>query len=166
MKKARKKVSKKVATVTRKKVRQVVYFKCPQCSTFMKKSQASTHVCRPLQDGDLREICEPEIHEAWLKLKNLALELGEQRHYSSTKALMFSKSRCYMFVRPKKNRLELSLFLNRKLDSELVKKILEPSGNRFCHVIHITHEDLIEYPLTEWISEAYAEAGSQTEKCL
>ena len=63
-------------------------------------------------DEDLSE----ELRDAWERLRETAVAFGDQRIYASHKSIMFSRKSCYFFVRPKRNFLEVCIFL-----AELIK---------------------------------------------
>ena len=68
---------------------------------------------------------------------------------------MFSRKSCYFFVRPKKNFLELCIFLGRTLKALQVRRVDRASKSKVYHIIHIKHRDEVEAPITEWLQEAY-----------
>jgi hypothetical protein len=68
---------------------------------------------------------------------------------------MFSRKACYFFVRPKKKVLEVCFFLGRTVKNSLVRKTLRSSKLKVAHLVHITHRDQVETPLTDWLKEAY-----------
>jgi hypothetical protein len=72
---------------------------------------------------------------------------------------MFSRSSCYFFVRPKKNFLELCVFLGRAVKAPQVRRIDRASKSKTGHVIHIRHRDEVEAPITDWLQEAYELSG-------
>ena len=47
---------------------------------------------------------------------------GEQRIYASHNSIMFSRKSCYFFVRPKKNFLEVCVFLGRTVKAPQVRR--------------------------------------------
>ena len=51
---------------------------------------------------------------------------GEQRIYASHHSIMFSRKSCYFFVRPKRKRLEVCIFLGRALKAPQVRRV-EPA---------------------------------------
>ena len=55
----------------------------------------------------LTEDLSEDLHEAWERLRETAVEFGEQRIYASHNSIMFSRTSCYFFVRPKKSYLEV-----------------------------------------------------------
>ena len=62
---------------------------------------------------------------------------GDQRIYASHKSIMFSRKSCYFFVRPKKNFLELCVFLGRTLKAPQVRRSDRVSKSKVYHIIHI-----------------------------
>ena len=68
---------------------------------------------------------------------------------------MFSRKSCYFFVRPKKNFLELCVFLGRTLNAPQVRRSDPASKSKVYHIIHIRHRDEVEAPITDWLQEAY-----------
>src|SRR5262249_923436 len=71
------------------------------------------------------------------------------------KSIMFSRKSCYFFVRPKKNFLEVCIFLGRALKAPQVRKVDQSSKSKFWHIIQIRHRDEVESPITDWLKEAY-----------
>jgi hypothetical protein len=68
---------------------------------------------------------------------------------------MFSRKSCYFFVRPKRNFLEVCVFLDRPLKAPQVRRVERASKSKIVNVIHITHRDEVEPPITEWLQRAY-----------
>lgn len=102
-----------------------------------------------------------ELQEAWAVLKGHLLALGTQEMRTSHRSIMFARKTCYAFVRPKKAFIELNFFLPRALDSEYLKKVDAVSKTKWVHILHLTHSDQIDRPLTDWIREAFEfSAGS------
>jgi hypothetical protein len=93
--------------------------------------------------------------DAWERLRETASEFGEQRIYASHHSIMFSRKACYFFVRPKKKVLEICIFLRRTVKHPLVRKTLPASKVKIAHLVHITHRDQVEAPLTDWLKEAF-----------
>jgi hypothetical protein len=75
--------------------------------------------------------------------------------YASHSSIMFSRKACYFFVRPKKNRLEVCFFLGRTLKAPQVRQTMPTSRTKIAHIVHVTHRDEVEPPLTEWLQDAY-----------
>ncbi len=68
---------------------------------------------------------------------------------------MFSRDSCYFFVRPKRNFLELCVFLGRAVNAPQVRRVDRASKSKIVHIIHIKHRDEVETPITDWLREAY-----------
>jgi hypothetical protein len=68
---------------------------------------------------------------------------------------MFSHRSCHFFVRPKRNVLELCVFLGRELKAPQVRRVIRGSKSKIVHIIHIRHRDEVEPPITDWLQEAY-----------
>jgi len=61
----------------------------------------------------------------------------------------------HFFVRPKRNVLELCVFLGRELKAPQVRRVIRGSKSKIVHIIHIRHRDEVEPPITDWLQEAY-----------
>ena len=47
------------------------------------------------------------------------------------------------------------IFLGRAVKARQIKKVVESSKTKRAHIIHITHRDEVETPITDWMKEAY-----------
>ena len=95
------------------------------------------------------------MRDAWERLRETAASFGDQRIYASHNSIMFSRKSCYFFVRPKKNFLEVCVFLGRTVKAPQVCRIDRPSQSKVAHTIQIRHRDEVEPPITGWLQEAY-----------
>jgi hypothetical protein len=68
---------------------------------------------------------------------------------------MFSRKSCYFFVRPKRDHLELCVFLGRAVKAPQVHRVDRSSKTKLAHIIRVRHRDEVEAPITDWILEAY-----------
>jgi hypothetical protein len=68
---------------------------------------------------------------------------------------MFSRESCYFFVRPRRKDLQVCVFLGRAIRAPQVRRVERRSATKFVHIIHITHRDEVEPPITDWLREAY-----------
>src|SRR5262249_48469121 len=75
--------------------------------------------------------------------------------YASGKAIMFSLTTCYMFVRPRKKNLEVCFFVGRTIKHALIRRTASPSKRKVAHLVYITHRDQVEAPFTDWLREAF-----------
>jgi Domain of unknown function (DUF5655) len=127
---------------------------CYHCKTFVPAGQA--HDCWTTTETALIADLSDELREAWERLREAAVALGEQRIYASHNSIMFARRTCYGFVRPKRSFLELNVFLNRTIAAPEVRRVVRASATRVVHVVPIRHRDEVEPPITDWLAEAYA----------
>ena len=139
---------------------------CYHCKQFVEEGEA--HDCWTTTEGALLEEASEDLREAYQRLRDTAVELGDQRIYASHHCIMFSRKACYFFVRPKRAYLELCVFLSRTVTAPQIKKAMPSSKTKTAHLIHIRHRDEVEAPITDWLREAYGLqdvlAGKRKEK--
>jgi hypothetical protein len=135
---------------------------CYHCKKWIEDGEE--HDCWTTTEAALTEDLPDELRDAWERLRETAASFGDQRIYASHKSIMFSRNCCYFFVRPKRNFLELSVFLGRILKAPQVRRIDRASKSKVVHVIHIKHRDEVEAPVTEWLQEAYDLSGTLASK--
>jgi hypothetical protein len=126
---------------------------CYHCKAFV--AEGEPHDCWTTTEAALTGDLSPDLHEAWLRLRETAVEFGEQRIYASHNSIMFSRRACHFFVRPKRSFLELTFFLGRPLKAPQVRRVRSSSRTKWTHVVHLRHRDEIEAPITDWLREAY-----------
>jgi len=136
---------------------------CYHCKQWIEEGQA--HDCWTTTEAALTRDLPEGLRDAWERLRETAASFGDQRIYASHKSIMFSRKSCYFFVRPKRKFLELCVFLGRKLQAPQVRRVDPASKSKIVHVIHITHRDEVEAPVTDWLQEAYelSEAPAQAD---
>src|ERR1700752_401917 len=126
---------------------------CHHCKQWIEDGEE--HDCWTTTEAALTQDLSDDLRDAWERLRETAVSFGNQRIYASHKSIMFSRKSCYFFVRPKKNFLELSVFLGRAVKAPQVRRVDRTSKSKVVHVIHIRHRDEVEAPITEWLQEAY-----------
>ena len=126
---------------------------CFHCKQWIEAGAA--HDCWTTTEAALTRNLPEDLRDAWKRLRETAVEFGEQRIYASHHSIMFSRTACYFFVRPHPKRLELCIFLGRTLKSPLVKKVMSSSRAKVAHIVHVVHRDQVEAPLTDWLRESY-----------
>ena len=127
--------------------------KCYHCKQWVEEGEA--HDCWTTTEAALTKDLSEELQDAYARFRESAVELGDQRIYASHSSIMFSRKACHFFVRPKRKHLELVIFLGRAVKAPQIKKVVESSKTKRAHIIHITHRDEVEAPLTDWMREAY-----------
>jgi hypothetical protein len=126
---------------------------CHHCKQWIEDGEE--HDCWTTTEAALTRELSDDLRDAWERLRETAVSFGDQRIYASHKAIMFSRKSCYFFVRPKKNFLEVCVFLGRTLKTPQVRRSDRASKSKVYHIIHIKHRDEVEAPITEWLQEAY-----------
>ena len=126
---------------------------CYHCKQWVEKGEA--HDCWTTTEAALTQDLSEDLQDAWERLRETALSFGDQRVYASHKSIMFSRTSCYFFVRPKKSFLEVCVFLGRAVKAPQVRRVDEASKSKRVHVIRIAHRDEVEPPFTDWLKEAY-----------
>jgi len=135
---------------------------CYHCKQWVEEGEA--HDCWTTTEAALTQDLSEDLQDAWERLRETATSFGEQRIYASHKSIMFSRKSCYFFVRPKRNFLEVSVFLGRALKAPQIRRVDRVSKSKVVHVIHIRHRDEVEAPITDWLQEAYELSDAMAAK--
>lgn len=126
---------------------------CYHCKQWSEPGEA--HDCWTTTEAALTQELSEELRDAWERLREAAVELGDQRIYASGSCIMFSRDVCHFFVRPKRSFLELCLILGRAVRAPQVRRTLPKSRTKFANIVQIRHRDEVEPPITDWMREAY-----------
>jgi hypothetical protein len=126
---------------------------CYHCKEWIEEGQP--HDCWTTTEAALTQDLSDDLREAWERLRETAVEFGDQRIYASGSCIMFSRDACYFFVRPKRSFLEVCVFLARALKAPQVRRAERTSKSKFANMLKITHRDEVEPPVTDWLHEAY-----------
>lgn len=126
---------------------------CYHCKQWVEDGEA--HDCWTTTETALTQGLSDDLQEAWERLRESAVSLGDQRIYASHHSIMFSRKSCYFFVRPKRSFLEICVFLARALKAPQVRRVARTSKFKIAHFIQIRHRDEVEAPVTDWLREAY-----------
>ena len=126
---------------------------CYHCKQWIEEGEK--HDCWTTTEAALTKDLSDDLRDAWERLRETAAAFGDQRIYASHNSIMFSRKTCYFFVRPKRQFLELTIFLGRALKASKVRRVRRSSRTKFTHVVHVRHRDEIEAPITDWLLEAY-----------
>jgi hypothetical protein len=126
---------------------------CHHCKDWIEDE--AFHDCWTTTEAALTRDLTDDLREAWERIRETAAEFGEQRIYASGKAIMFARTHCYFFVRPRVHALELCVFLGRTVKAPQVRRTDAKSRTKVAHTIRVTHRDQVETPITDWLQEAY-----------
>jgi Domain of unknown function (DUF5655) len=126
---------------------------CYHCKQWVEEGE--DHDCWTTTEAALTRDLSEDLQDAWQRLRETAASFGDQRIYASHHSIMFSRKSCYFFVRPKRNFLELCVFLGRAVKAAQVKRVDRTSKTKLVHIVHVKHRDEVESPVTDWLREAY-----------
>jgi len=128
-------------------------YECLHCKQWVEEGEP--HDCWTTTEAALTQDLSDDLKDAWERLRETAVEFGEQRVYASHHSIMFSRKVCYFFVRPKTRYLEVCIILGRPIKAPQVRSVLKGSRSKYANMIRITHRDEVEAPITDWLREAY-----------
>ena len=137
---------------------------CYHCKQWIEDGEE--HDCWTTTEAALTQELSDDLRDAWERLRETAVSFGDQRIYASHKSIMFSRKSCYFFVRPKRNFLEICIFLSRTLKDSQVRRSDRASKSKVYHIIHIKHRDEVEAPITDWLREAYELSDVSASKAI
>ena len=126
---------------------------CHHCGEWIEQGEA--HDCWTTTESALTAELSEDLRDAWERLRETAVELGDQRIYASGTAIMFSRESCYFFVRPRRSYLQVCIFLGRAVRAPQVRRVERKSASKIANVVHIKHRDEVESPISDWLREAY-----------
>jgi hypothetical protein len=126
---------------------------CHHCKQWVEEGEA--HDCWTTTEAALTADLPEDLRDAYERIRETAVEFGEQRIYASGTCIMFSRKTCYFFVRPHRSSLQLCVFLGRTIRAPQVRRIEQRSKTKAVHIIDVTHRDQVEAPITDWLLEAY-----------
>jgi len=135
---------------------------CHHCKQWIEKDEP--HDCWTTTPAALTRDLPEDLQDAWERLRDTAMEFGEQRVYASHNSIMFSRTTCYFFVRPRKKVLEVVFFLGRAVRAPQIRSVVETSRLKKAHVVYVQHRDEVEAPITEWLQEAYERSDALSAK--
>jgi hypothetical protein len=135
---------------------------CYHCKQWVEAGAA--HDCWTTTEAALTRDLSEDLREAWERLRETAVAFGDQRIYASHNSIMFSRRSCYFFVRPKRNFLEVCVFLGRAVKAPQVRRADRSSKSKFVNIIQIRHRDEVEPPMTDWLEEAYGLSEAQAQQ--
>ena len=135
---------------------------CYHCKQWV--DEGEKHDCWTTTEAALTQDLSEDLQDAWKRLRETAVSFGDQRIYASHNSIMFSRTSCYFFVRPKRKFLEVCVFLGRELKAPQVRRVDQASKSKIVHVIQIRHRDEVEAPFTDWLQEAYDLSGVRAAK--
>lgn len=134
---------------------------CYHCKQWVEAGEA--HDCWTTTEAALTADLSDDLRDAWDRIRETAVTFGEQRIYASHHSIMFSRKACYFFVRPRRDWLELCVFLGRVVKAPQIRSVVASSKVKRAHMLRVRHRDEVEPPLTDWLREAYDFAAPPAE---
>src|SRR5262245_51002338 len=126
---------------------------CYHCKQWIEEGEA--HDCWTTTEGALTKDLSEDLQEAYERLRETAVDFGEQRIYASHHSIMFARKSAYFFVRPKAKFLEVVFWVGRPVKHPKIKKLLKTTRVKYAHIMRVVHRDEVEAPMTDWLREAY-----------
>src|SRR5213080_1220616 len=108
---------------------------CHHCKQWISEGEA--HDCWTTTEAALTDDLSEELKDAYERLRETAVEFGEQRIYASGTAIMLSRASCYFFVRPRRSFLQVCVFLGRAVRAPQVRRVERKSTSKLVNIIHI-----------------------------
>src|SRR5919197_2416601 len=118
---------------------------CYHCKQWVEEGES--HDCWTTTEAALTQELSEDLRDAWERLRETAVSFGDQRIYASHSSIMFSRRSCYFFVRPKRNFLEVCVFLGRALKTSQVRRVVRSSKTKLANMFQIRHRDEVEAPI-------------------
>ena len=134
---------------------------CHHCKQWV---EDPAHDCWTTTEAALTRDLSEDLQDAWERLRETAAAFGDQRIYASHNCIMFSRKACYFFVRPKRKALEVVFFLGHTVRSPHVRTTRRASQTKIGHIVHVTHRDEVEAPITDWLREAYESSDALSQR--
>jgi hypothetical protein len=132
-------------------------YECYHCKQWIKAGEP--HDCWTTTEAALTADLSEDLRDAWERLRESAIELGEQRVYASHHSIMFARKACYFFVRPKRKFLEVCIFLDRPIRDPRVRRVERPSRTKVANLVRITHRDEVEAPFIRLVARSLRARG-------
>ena len=126
---------------------------CYHCKQWVEEGEP--HDCWTTTEAALIQDLSEDLRDAWERVRETAASFGDQRIYASHKSIMFARKSCYFFVRPKRQFLEICVFLGRTIKAPQIRRVDRASKVKVVHFVYVRHRDEVEAPITDWLREAY-----------
>src|SRR5437764_15257545 len=105
---------------------------CYHCKQWVEAGEP--HDCWTTTVVALTKDLSEDLRDAWERLRETAVSFGDQRIYASHSSIMFSRTSCYFFVRPRRSFLELCVFLGREVKAPQVQRTDRASKSKVVHI--------------------------------
>jgi hypothetical protein len=126
---------------------------CPKCKRKFAKINQS-HSCRvyPLSNHFKGKESSKELYDELIKKMK---SIGKFRVDSVQCCIHLVKEFAFLGVYIMKDKIRVSFYLNRKIESKRIFKSAQISKKRFSYLININSKEEIDKELINWIKESY-----------
>ncbi len=129
---------------------------CPRCGrSFGRRDQP--HSCVPAADlGDWLAGRPALVGEVVAAVRSVVDALGDDVRLEATKsAVMVKRSRTFAEVKPRKESVELSFIVSRRVADPRVTGTLDLTSTRIVHTVRMTSASELDDQVRQWLTEAY-----------
>ena len=126
---------------------------CPKCERNFKNANQS-HWCEQIDIDDLFEGKPDDLLLAFDKLLISVIDWKPCSVGATKKAIIFTKEKAWMIVRPMSKQLDITALASIKIDSPLVRKV-DKYGKSYRHQIRVSHDKHISEELIHFLHHAF-----------
>jgi hypothetical protein len=128
---------------------------CPECQRLFARRNQS-HQCTPATTVDDYYASRPDWERPIFEtiLEHLDM-VGDVRVEAVEVGIFFKRRRTFAELRPKRDRLALSVLLSRRLRHPRVAKRYEGSGVRAAYFFDLRTAEDVDDEIRDWLTEAY-----------
>jgi hypothetical protein len=128
---------------------------CAECGRqFGRRNQS--HVCAPAMSLDDYFAVGAEMERTIFEAIREHLELVGSVHMEAVAVgILFKRARTFAELRPKRDRVVLSVLLSRRLEHPRIARTIRGSGRRSAYFIDLRSPLDVDQDVREWLTEAY-----------
>ena len=126
---------------------------CYHCKQWVEEDEA--HDCWTTTEAALTKDLSEDLQDAYARLRETAVEFGEQRIYASHTRSCSRARPVTFWSSPSAITSSSGCSSAAPIKAPQIRKVVESSKVKRAHLIHIRHRDEVEAPLTDWMREAY-----------
>jgi Domain of unknown function (DUF5655) len=133
-----------------------VAWTCPRCGrSFGRREQP--HSCAPAADLDAWLAARPPLVSAIVAaVRATVADLGSDVILEATRAaVMVKRARTFAEVKPRRDSVELSFVVSRRIDDPRIARTLDLTSTRVVHRLDLTDAAQLDDVVRGWLVEAY-----------
>ncbi len=111
---------------------------CPNCNRNFYTTNQS-HTCSQTQVGELFKNKSDELVLAFDRILKITEDWKPNTFGAAKHSIVFHSKRAWLIIKPMKSELDLKFYLDRTLDSDVLKKVTDFYGN-YAHHIRVKNE--------------------------